>query len=291
MLNFFLFKNNDVIGKVNCYVYNGRPYIQIDNCISDDIQMMYESHQTLADFANNEISNISNPSENFSMFENITLCDTSITIEKESQLPINKRLQIRQTKESASIGSFVISGIKFVPNEKVNGEYAVCWEACLAMKYNYLHNGNYTAMKVYTTIGSPDPHSVYPINEVSYYAQDPFNMDVTLENSTLTNSDTMAKLKTKNGTKYNPIEMGVRDINTTGLSHAMLLYGIHVYSDCTDYYFYDPDMRSIGGKPKDSAGNAISYLRIYGNPLETHDEFYYITSYNNHNYHWETTIY
>lgn len=197
----------------------------------------------------------------------------------------------QKSTDSASLGSFVISGINYVSNATVNNKYVLCWEACLAMKYNYLNNKNYTATDVYIAIGSPNPYSVYPEDEVTYYAQSPFNMNATLTRSALSNSDVISKLKMKNGTKFNPFEIGARDMNNETVSHAMLMYGIHVYNDCTDYYFYDPDMISTNGKPKDSDGTITSYLRIYGNPSETHEKFYYVTSHGNHNYHWENTIY
>lgn len=44
----FIFENDSIIAKANWYVYNGVPYVQIDNYISDEIQKMYKEKKPTA---------------------------------------------------------------------------------------------------------------------------------------------------------------------------------------------------------------------------------------------------
>lgn len=62
----------------------------------------------------------------------------------------------------------------------------------------------------------------------------------------------------------------------------MTLYGIDVYNDYTLFYILDPDMFSKSGKVTVCAE---------GNPTQVSSNFYYITSYKNHEYHWDDTLY
>ena len=86
----------------------------------------------------------------------------------------------------------------------------------------------------------------------------------------------------------NPVDLHVSDLRNTSLAHAILLYGLNVYNDHTDYYILDPDFSSAYGK---------ATVTTYGLPNESHKNFVYKTTYENraesrqHEYKWKYTRY
>lgn len=292
---YFIFENDNIIGKANYYQYDGNPYVQIDRIVPNEIQQAFKSEEELCITFDEHIQFSTELSSNTLMHNTRNTNSNNEVITKANKLDFTSKLSKSGSERSASFGSFIISGINFVGNAQVNNDYVnnkyvLCWEACLAMEYNYRNNGNLTATEVYEEIGEPNPYTL-SLDEVKEFYED-YGLSATVVLDTLTTSDTVTKLRTTTNGKYNPIQITARDQNDTNTQHAMLLYGIHVYDDHTDFYIYDPDMLSTYGLPKDpNTSNPIQYIRVNGNPLQTPDRFYYLTSYGDHNYHWEKTLY
>lgn len=187
---------------------------------------------------------------------------------------------------SASLGNYTIKDIEFVPNETVYGYSGpvLCWEACLAMKANYLDPSlSLTAGDVYKYIGRPDPYSISQATVDKAYEH--YGMNVTYYKKTIPTSDLLDELRANNA-----IELSVHHHSTTkDIYHAILLKGMHVYNDHTDFYILDPDFTSAEGE---------ATVTVKGLPNAVHKSFVYKTQYQDGrdedkqlSYKWEKTRY
>ena len=77
----------------------------------------------------------------------------------------------------------------------LNGEYkySLCWEACLATKYNYLNSGSLTAGDVYNDLGRPVPTEITTDQIVNEYKK--YGMSVKLYDSTISPDSVITQLK------------------------------------------------------------------------------------------------
>ena len=286
----FVFENDNIIAKLRTYKYDENDYIVFDQSIPKELQSMYDNGEEVVITAD----------ENYTFVVSET-DSVALDVEDDAKMekPVEHKTKIDKAKEiyvadpvqaySASLGNYTIKGIVFKPNQQVyneyvNGEFVLCWEACLAMKVNYLKGTNLSAMQVYKAIGSPDPHDGSVINNQKYidtYAM--YGVTIDCYNKTIPTTTLLDELRSNN-----PVDLHVSDLRNTSLAHAILLYGLNVYNDHTDYYILDPDFSSAYGK---------ATVTTYGLPNESHKNFVYKTTYENraesrqHEYKWKYTRY
>ena len=268
----FIFENDSIIGKLRTYTYDGNDYVVFDQSIPEEVQAMYDNGEDIAITADGDYTFVVSETDSVALD-----VDDCVKMDK----PVELAAKIDKAKEvfvadpiqahSAFLGNYTIRGIEFVPNKQVTNEYVynefvLCWEACLAMKVNYLKGTNLDAMDVYKAIGCPDPHDSSVINNQKYidtYAM--YGVTIDCYNKTIPTSTLLDELRSNN-----PIDLSVTDLRNTSLSHAILLYGLHVYNDHTDYYILDPDFTSAEGK---------ATVTTYGLPNESHKNFVNKTTY------------
>lgn len=197
----FLFQDDIIIGKVRSYSYNGNSIVVIEDDISEDIQKMYENGEsvTVASIDNcicffSEDNDMSSYNSSLNDDENSNM---TRTIQKSAQLEIPDKSRDIFEINSALLGTIKLTNVPFVGNEKVllNGEYkySLCWEACLATKYNYLNGGSLTAGDVYNDLGRPVQKDITMEQIVNEYKK--YGMSVKLYDSTISPDSVITQLK------------------------------------------------------------------------------------------------
>lgn len=286
----FVFQNDDIIAKLRTYTYDEINYIVLDQSVPEKVQSMYDNGEYVTITEDEGYTFMVSETDSVALdVENGITMDK--TVELTSRIDKVKEVFVAPPVQaySTSLGNYTIQGINFKPNEPVTNEYVdnkyvLCWEACLAMKVNYLKGTNLTAMQVYQAIGCPNPYDGSVINNQKFidtYAM--YGVTVNCYNRTIPTTTLIQELRSNN-----PIDLTVTDLRNTSLSHAILLYGLHVYDDHTDYYILDPDFSSANGK---------ATVTTYGTPNTSHNYFVYKTNYTNrnesqqHEYKWKYTRY
>lgn len=276
----FVFQNNEIIGQMRIYCAEGRRYTAFTWYVSDEVKKMYETGATSF---SQDVALLSN--DEIGMSETVTL---SSPIVKSRQVMFSEEaFQENSIMKDIEVASYEIEGIEYVPNENIE-EYGntplICWEACLAMRYNYENNASITAMDVYDYLNRPDPHKITDAQIIKAYKH--YGMSVKFYDKVLASNEAYQVLKGDI-----PIQMSVDDLNSD-INHAILLFGIYVYDDHTNFCILDPDMGSSDGLPRDPDTKVkLQYISVTGTPNVVSDNFIYNTSYNSHSYKWYRSLY
>ena len=187
---------------------------------------------------------------------------------------------IALASEGASLGSINLP-VSHVGNVNIgtstNKKY-VCWAACVAMTANYMDGDSYTARDVYNTVSSS--YSESNLGTPSCI-QDAYSNCVDASFSyraKAIKADTVFT-SLRNGA---PVQIAISGTNTSGGTsyHAVLITGLHVYSNQAVYTVDDPNYSSgirsfiAYGTPIENI-SSISYLGMDGLGLSmTYDNWY-----------------
>lgn len=275
---YFVFENDTIIGKMRTYSYGENDYVVFDEDIPEELQRMYDNNDNMAITVEGDYT--------FFVSENngtaSDSADEGITFDKPLELPnvIVKAQEVDYSAmtpllRSTGLGQYIISGIRHQENGSADGVYGLCWEACLAMKANYLKNLSLTPTQIYNEVKKAYPQVTNPYDiKMSmveamyrkYGLSDTYYEDQIFDVMTL-----LTQLRNNN-----PIEMIVNDLNQTTLFHSILLHGIYIYNDKTEFSILDPDVDGV-------------LVTIYDTPNNVPDNFIYNSG--THQYKWVETRY
>ena len=279
----FIFQDNDISGKLEINFVDGNYYSVFDTDIQSEIKEMYVKNEEIAFVVNNnntfvvsETSAVAIDSIEKADFVGNASLQTPIT--KTTPIEYNLIVNASANARSASLGSKTLSNFSFVPNQDTGSGYVLCWAACVAMTVNYLlgytpSSSNFIyADDVSKAVGTTTGTNSAVKNAYTKYGY-------TANNTNGPSNPNTVFQKLSSG---KPVHINVQD-SDQGLTHALEIYSIYIYTDKTVYTFYDPSI--LNGTPQSVIAS--------GNPTPTSSSFLYVHTYSGVSYsmEWITTFF
>lgn len=282
-----IFSGDTAIGKLEINEDNGTPVSVFDTNITKEFEYSINSDSKYAFISYNR---------NIYLQEDVGDViwvdgnDESLTYDVSKSFPLEEfkiagsvnmdDSVMELSSEGASLGSINLP-VSHVGNVNVgtstNKKY-VCWAACVAMTANYMDGDSYTARDVYNKVkssysgselGSPscisDAYSKCVDTSFSYRGK-------------AIKADTVFTSLRKGA----PVQIAINGKNQSNVAtyHAILITGLHLYSNKAVYTVDDPDYKSGSrsfiavGAPTENI-SSISYLGMDGDGLTmTYDDWY-----------------
>ena len=265
---YFVFQDNDVIGKILVSEENGEFYSSFDMNVPKELQNYYDNSSDIYISVEGDTTWVVSeddctPLENESDVEYSGYRYQGSAIDKYETVDYSAPLLRRSTQ----LADIKLSSFPTVRNEKVNGKYVLCWAACIAMSVNYLQDDNLTAMDVYKEIGSPAKPEGYSSNINKAFAA--YNLSKTKYSSALTPNQVYQSLKNDK-----PVFVDV-EATDKSMAHALEVFGITISNDKTVYTFMDPSILT---------GDAARSVIATGNPSTASTTFKYVHTYDGVSY-------
>lgn len=242
----FVLQEDSLIGFIELYYSNTKFYSSFSTNFPEELSITYEQNENVKFVIDNGIIFASTESYSFPMEMNGDLTfdeKTYPTSAIEANREVKYNLSAQNQAYSATLGSKTLS-VSFVPNEKVNGKYVLCWAACVAMGVNYVRGKSYSASDIKNLVGTSTG-----TNSTVTGAYGSCGCPATYNSGACTPTQIFNSLQ--NG---KPVQFRVAD-QTQGLYHAIEVFSITVYNDKTTYTFYDPSILNGTVKSVTATGN------------------------------------
>ncbi len=251
----FVLDEDEIIGKMEIHTNNNDYSSVFDAVIPSEIQNSYDNNIGVALGYYDHNILLYTSADGYSYVDGtgkIGELPASTNLTTQTIIPQGEIIYNPISVCSESLGSKNLS-VTHVHNQEYSTDKFVCWAACVAMTSNYLNGTSYTALDVYdkvkskyddTTLGSPDcileAYTKCSVSNIEYREK------AIKANTVFTSLSSNV-----------PVQINVSGYsNNKELYHAILITGIHLYSDYTVYTVDDPDY-SDGTRSFDAKGTPV----------------------------------